>query len=236
MSTPTVVLVHGAFAESASWNGVIARLADHGVRSMAPPNELRSVAGDAANLTAVLRSIDGPVLLVGHSYGGAVMTNAVGAGSNVRGLVYLAGFAPDTGENIGELSARLPGSTLGENVYAVPLPDGSNDLYIKQDHYHQQFCADVDDATALLMSVTQRPLRDVALNDASGEPAWRGLPSWFLIPELDRNIPAAVHHLMADRAGAVDTLEVAGSAHAIPVSHPDEAADLIRAAIKHVTD
>jgi pimeloyl-ACP methyl ester carboxylesterase len=236
MSTPTVVLVHGAFAESASWNGVIARLADHGVRSMAPPNELRSVAGDAANLTAVLRSIDGPVLLVGHSYGGAVMTNAVGAGSNVRGLVYLAGFAPDTGENIGELSARLPGSTLGENVYAVPLPDGSNDLYIKQDHYHQQFCADVDDATALLMSVTQRPLRDVALNDASGEPAWRGLPSWFLIPELDRNIPAAVHHLMADRAGAVDTIEVAGSAHAIPVSHPDEAADLIRAAIKHVTD
>jgi pimeloyl-ACP methyl ester carboxylesterase len=236
MSTPTVVLVHGAFAESASWNGVIARLADHGVRSMAPPNELRSVAGDATNLTAVLRSIDGPVVLVGHSYGGAVMTNAVDTGSNVRGLVYLAGFAPDTGENIGELSARLPGSTLGENVYAVPLPDGSNDLYIKQDHYHQQFCADVDDATALLMSVTQRPLRDVALNDASGEPAWRGLPSWFLIPELDRNIPAAVHHLMADRAGAVDTIEVAGSAHAIPVSHPDEAADLIRAAIKHVTD
>jgi pimeloyl-ACP methyl ester carboxylesterase len=164
------------------------------------------------------------------------MTNAVGAGSNVRGLVYLAGFAPDTGENIGELSARLPGSTLGENVYAVPLPDGSNDLYIKQDHYHQQFCADVDDATALLMSVTQRPLRDVGLNEASGEPAWRGLPSWFLIPELDRNIPATVHHLMADRAGAVDTIEVAGSAHAIPVSHPDEAADLIRAAIKHVTD
>ena len=236
METPTVVLVHGAFAESASWNGVIARLADHGVRSMAPPNELRSVAGDAANLSAVLRSIDGPVVLVGHSYGGAVTTNAVGAASNVRGLVYVAGFAPDTGENIGELSARLPGSTLGDNVYAVPLPDGSNDLYIRQDQYHHQFCADVDDATALLMSVTQRPLRDVALNGASGDPAWRGLPSWFLIPELDRNIPAAVHHLMADRAGAVDTIEIAGSAHAIPVSHPEETADIIYAAVKHLSN
>jgi len=236
MTTPTVVLVHGAFAESASWNGVIARLADYGVKCMAPPNELRSVSGDAANLSAVLASIDGPVVLVGHSYGGAVITNAVRAGSNVRGLVYAAGFAPDTGENIGELSARLPGSTLGENVYAVPLADGSNDLYIKQDHFHQQFCADVDDATALLMSVTQRPLRDVALNAASGEPAWRGLPSWFLIPELDRNIPAAVHHLMADRAGSLDTIEVAGSAHAIPVSHPDETADMIYAAVKHLTD
>ena len=235
MNTPTVVLVHGAFAESASWNGVIARLADHGVRSMAPPNELRSVSGDAANLSAVLGSIDGPVVLVGHSYGGAVVTNAVGTASNVRGLVYIAGFAPDTGENIGELSARLPGSTLGDNVYAVPLPDGSNDLYIRQEHYHHQFCADVDDATAFLMSVTQRPLRDVALNEASGDPAWRGLPSWFLIPELDRNIPAAVHHLMAERAGAVDTIEVAGSAHAISVSHPDVAADIIYAAVKHIT-
>ncbi len=218
------------------WNGVITRLADYGVKSMAPPNELRSVSGDAANLSAVLTSIDGPVVLVGHSYGGAVITNAVGAASNVRGLVYVAGFAPDTGENIGELSARLPGSTLGENVYAVPLSDGTNDLYILQDQYHQQFCADVDEATALQMSVTQRPLRDVALNAASGEPAWRGLPSWFLIPELDRNIPAAVHHLMAGRAGALDTIEVAGSAHAIPVSHPEETADIIYAAVKHLTD
>lgn len=236
MNTPTVVLVHGAFAESASWNGVIARLADHGVRSMAPPNELRSVSGDAANLSAVLGSIDGPVVLAGHSYGGAVMTNAVSAAPNVRALVYVAGFAPDTGENIGALSARLPGSTLGDSVYAVPLADGSNDLYIRPDRYHHQFCADVNDATALQMSVTQRPLRDVALNEASGDPAWRRLPSWFLIPELDRNIPAAVHHLMADRAHAVDTIEVAGSAHAVSVSHPDETADIIYAAVKHVTD
>jgi len=234
MNTPTVVLVHGAFAESASWNGVIARLADHGVRSMAPPNELRSVAGDAANLSAVLRSIAEPVVLVGHSYGGAVITNAGVA--NVRALVYVAGFAPDAGENIGELSARLPGSTLGDNVYPVPLPDGSNDLYIRQDSYHHQFCADVDDATALQMSVTQRPLRDVALNEGSGAPGWRRLPSWFLIPELDRNIPTAVHHLMADRAGAVDTIEIANSAHAISVSHPDETADIIYAAVKHITD
>jgi len=235
MSTPTVVLVHGAFAESASWNGVIIRLADRGVRSMAPPNELRSVAGDAANLAAVLGSIDDDVVLVGHSYGGAVMTNAVADTTNVRALVFIAGFAPDAGENIGELSARLPGSTLGETVYPVPLPDGSNDLYIRQDLYHQQFCADVDDATALQMTATQRPLRDVALNEASGDPAWRRLPSWFLIPELDRNIPAAMHHLMADRAHSMDTIEVAGAAHAISVSHPDETAGIIHAAVKHVT-
>jgi len=235
MSTPTVVLVHGAFAESASWNGVIIRLADRGVRSMAPPNELRSVAGDAANLAAVLGSIDDDVVLVGHSYGGAVMTNAVADTTNVRALVFIAGFAPDAGENIGELSARLPGSTLGETVYPVPLPDGSNDLYIRQDLYHQQCCADVDDATALQMTATQRPLRDVALNEASGDPAWRRLPSWFLIPELDRNIPAAMHHLMADRAHSMDTIEVAGAAHAISVSHPDETAGIIHAAVKHVT-
>lgn len=235
MPTTTVVLVHGAFAESASWNGVIARLADHGIRTMAPPNELRSVLGDSANVAAVLASIDGPVVLVGHSYGGVAITNAALEADNVQALVYIAGFAPDSGENIGELSTRLPGSTLGDNVYPVPLADGTNDLYIRQDQYHQQFCADVPEATAMLMAATQRPLRDVALSDASGDPAWRRLPSWFLIPELDRNIPAAVHRLMAERANAVDTIEVSGSAHAISVSHPDETADLIRAAVKHVS-
>jgi pimeloyl-ACP methyl ester carboxylesterase len=231
---PTVVLVHGAFAESSSWNDVIRRLADHGIRSIAAPNELRSLSGDAGVVASLVAALDGPIVLVGHSYGGAVITNAVRDGDGVRALVYVAAFAPDAGEGIGELSARLPGGTLGDTLMTVPLPDGSNDLYIRPELYHQQFCADVPDDEAMVMAATQRPLRDATLTDDSGDPAWKRLPSWFVIPELDKNIPAAVHRLMAERAGAVDTVEVAGAAHAITVSQPDVVADTIRAAVKHV--
>ena len=233
-TNPTVVLVHGAFAESASWNAVIGQLDDHGIHSIAAPNELRSVAGDAAVVASLLAAIDGPVVLVGHSYGGAVITNSTRDTSRVQALVYVAGFAPDTGESIGELSTRLPGSTLGDTLMTVGLPDGSSDLYIKPELFHQQFCADVPADVAMLMAATQRPLRDVTLTDGSGAPAWKDLPSWFVIPELDRNIPAAVHRLMAERAHAIDTIEVAGSSHAVAVSHPDIVADTIRAAVKHV--
>jgi pimeloyl-ACP methyl ester carboxylesterase len=217
---PTVVLVHGAFAESSSWNDVIRRLDDHAIRSIAAPNELRSLAGDAGVVASLLAAIDGPIVLVGHSYGGAVMTNAVRDGDGVQALVYVAAFAPDTAEGIGELSARLPGSTLGDTLMAVPLPDGTNDLYIRPELYHQQFCADVAADVATRMAATQRPLRDVTLTDRSGDPAWKRLPSWFIIPELDKNIPAAVQRLMAERAGAVDTVEVAGASHAVGSRRP----------------
>jgi pimeloyl-ACP methyl ester carboxylesterase len=227
MPQPTIVLVHGAFAESASWNGVIRRLRDQGYFVMAAPNPIRGISADAEFVSSILASIQGPIVLVGHSYGGAVITNAARDNKNIEALVYIAGFAPDMGENIGELSTRFPGSTLGETLMTVTLPDGSKDLYIRQDRFHAQFCADVPAEVATLMAVTQRPLRDVALNESSGPPAWRSIPSWFLIPELDKNIPAEAHRFMARRAQAREVLEIPGASHAVGVSQPDKVAGMI---------
>jgi len=234
MPQPTIVLVHGAFAESASWNDVLRRLRGQGSFAMAAPNPIRGVSGDAEFVASVLASLQGPIVLVGHSYGGAVITNAARGNANVKALVFIAGFAPDQGENIGELAARFPGSTLGEALMAVRLADGSQDFYIRQDRFHAQFAADVPADVAYLMAVAQRPLRDVALNEASGPPAWRSIPSWFLIPELDRNIPAELQRFMAKRAQARDIVELAGASHAVAVSRPDEVAGIILRAARSI--
>ena len=231
-SRPTVVLVHGAFAESASWDDVSVRLQDQGYTVIAAANPIRSVSGDADFLASILEAVEGPIVAVGHSYGGAVITNALR--DNVKALVYVAGFAPDEGENIGELSARYPGATLGETLWTVPLSDGSNDLYIRQDLYHQQFAEDVPAGKTDLMAVGQRPLRDAAVNGASGSPAWKSVPSWFVFGELDKNIPAAAHRFMAERAGARETVEIEGASHAVGVSHPEEVADIILRAARDV--
>ena len=145
-----------------------------------------------------------------------------------------SGFAPDEGENAAELAARFPGSTLGAALEAVPLGDGTADLYIHPDRFHSQFCADLPSGQAALMAATQRPVRDVALNGASGPPAWRGIPSWFVIAGEDRNIPAELQRMMARRANAVDVVEVDGASHAIAVSAPDVVTAAIHAACKHV--
>ena len=231
-SRPTVVLVHGAFAESASWNDVIVRLQDQGYTAIAAANPIRSVSGDAEFVASIFEAVEGPIVAVGHSYGGTVITNALR--ENVEALVYVAGYAPDEGENAGELSARFPGGTLGEVLWTVPLPDGSNDLYIRQDLYHQQFAEDVPAEQTALMAVGQRPLRDVAVNEASGPPAWRSIPSWFVFGELDKNIPMASHRFMAKRAGAREVVEIEGASHAVGVSHPEEVADIILRAAKDV--
>jgi pimeloyl-ACP methyl ester carboxylesterase len=231
-SLPTVVLVHGAFAESASWNDVIVLLQEQGYTVIAAANPIRSVSGDADFLASIFEAVDGPVVAVGHSYGGTVITNALR--DNVRALVYVAGYAPEEGESAGELSARYPGGTLGETLWTVPLSDGSNDLYIRQDLYHQQFAEDVPAEQTALMAVGQRPLRDVAVNEASGSPAWKPVPSWFVFGELDKNIPAAVHRFMAERAGAREVVEIEGASHAVGVSHPEEVADIILRAAKDV--
>jgi pimeloyl-ACP methyl ester carboxylesterase len=234
MLKPTIVLVHGAFAESAGWNDVISPLREQGYFVMAVPNPLRSVSGDAEFVASVLASLQGPIVLAGHSYGGAVITNAARGNANVKALVYIAGFAPDMGENILELSTRFPGGTLGETLMAVTLPDGSKDLYIRQDRFHAQFVGDVPAGVAALMAATQRPLRDVALNEPSGPPAWRSIPSWFLIPELDKNIPAQAHRFMAGRAQSRETVELAGASHAVAVSQPGAVASLILRATRFV--
>ncbi|MFI7416703.1 alpha/beta fold hydrolase [Nonomuraea sp. NPDC049684] len=231
---PTIVLVHGAFAESASWNGVIRRLHAHGYPVIAAGNPLRSLSGDAAGVSAVLATVKGPVVLVGHSYGGAVISNAAVGHDHVRALVYVAAFAPEAGESIGELSGKYPGGTLGQTLAEVPLPDGSVDLYIRQDLFHQQFAADVPAERAALDAATQRPLNTVALNEGAGEPAWKTIPSWFVYPELDRNIPLAAHRFMAERAGSRQSVELPGASHAIPASEPEAVAAVIIAAAKTI--
>jgi pimeloyl-ACP methyl ester carboxylesterase len=225
---PTVVLVHGAFAESSSWDEVIQRLQAEGYTTVAVANPLRSLSGDAEYVAGVVKSIKGPVVLVGHSYGGAVITSAANGLANVRALVYVAGFAPAEGENATELAGRFPGSTLGESLWPVPLGDGSSDLYIQPNKFHDQFAADVANEKAGLMAATQRPVRDVALNqDLAGTPAWNTIPSWFVVAELDRNIPAALQKFMAERARAREATVVKGASHAVGVSHPREVADTV---------
>jgi len=224
----TVILVHGAFAESSSWHAVAERLTTHGHRVIAYANPLRSIAYDAAGLTALVRTIDGPVLLVGHSYGGAVITNVPADAGQIIGLVYVAGFALDAGESPGVAASLAPGGTLGETLQPVPLPDGGADLYIAQDKYHQQFCADLPEADAALLAISQRPIVDAALGENSGEsPLWRSVPSWFIFGDQDRNIPVGAQQIMAQRADAKRVIEIAGASHVVGISHPAETADLI---------
>jgi pimeloyl-ACP methyl ester carboxylesterase len=227
---PTIVLVHGAFAESSSWNGVIAELERDGYAAVAAANPLRSVASDAAAVAAVVRSIPGPVVLVGHSYGGPVVTEAANGNSNVKALVYVAAFAPDRGESSLSLSAKFPGSTLGNAIVPVERPDGVRDLFIERSKFHAQFAADVPKEQADLMAATQRPVAETALAEPSGEPAWRKLPSYWIYGSQDRNIPPAVMRFMAERARSVKTVVIDGASHALMVSHPHDVADLIETA------
>jgi pimeloyl-ACP methyl ester carboxylesterase len=225
---PTIVLIHGAFAESASWNDVIDRLTDAGHSVIAAANPLRNLAGDATSVADVVRTIEGPVLLVGHSYGGAVISNVPADAGEVSGVVYVCGFAPDAGESAFTLAGMFPGSTLGDALRPVPLSDGTTDLYIRGDTFHQQFCADVPEQEAALMEATQRPITQEALLAPSGErPLWREVPSWFLIGEEDHNIPAQLQRFMAERAGSQRTVEIPGASHAIAVSQPEATAELI---------
>lgn len=233
---PTIVLVHGAFAESASWNDVVSTLLGAGYPAVALANPLRGVKYDSDYLASFLKSVEGPVVLVGHSYGGSVITAAVSDASKVKALVYVDAYAPEQGETPSNLTGRFPGSTLMPTLAPpVPLGDGTGDLYIKQADYHAQFCADVPAALAAQMAVTQRPIVDRAFDEAQGErPAWKVIPSWFIYGELDKNIPPAAHRFMAERAGARETVEVKGASHVAGVSHPDEVAAMILRAAQTV--
>jgi pimeloyl-ACP methyl ester carboxylesterase len=226
---PTIVLVHGAFAESASWDRVIDPLAAQGHRVIAAANPLRSLAGDAAAVSDLVRTIEGPVVLVGHSYGGAVISNVDPDAGDIAGVVYVNGFAPDAGESCFQLAAMFPGSMLGETtVHPVPRSDGTTDFYVASDPFHDIFCADVPAPEAALMAATQRPATQEALVEPSGErPLWKHVPSWFLIGEEDRIIPAALQRYMAERALAQRTVEIPGASHVALVSHPDATAHMI---------
>jgi pimeloyl-ACP methyl ester carboxylesterase len=217
------VLVHGAFAGSESWSGVVEQLLARGIDVVAAANPLRSVAGDAAYVRDVIDGIGAPVVLVAHSYGGVVMTDAAADNDAVTGLVYVAGFAPDHDESAFQLSTRFPGSTLGDSLVAYPVSSGGNELAIRRDRFHFQFCADVPAARAAVMGATQRPATEAALSGGlpTDRPAWRDLPSWFVFGDADLNIPVALHRYMAERAGAKVTRELAGTSHAPSVSEPE---------------
>jgi pimeloyl-ACP methyl ester carboxylesterase len=224
----TIVLVHGAFAESASWSGVIERLREAGLPAIAAANPLRGLASDAEAVSDLVATIDGPIVLVGHSYGGAVISNVRADAGDITGLVYVAGFAPAADESVLTLSGLYPGSTLAEALQAVPRQDGTTDLLIARDRFHAQFAADVPAMQASWMAATQRPVTQEALVEPSGVgPLWQDVPSWFLFGDEDRNIPVALQRYMAQRAEARRTIEIPGASHAIPVAQPFVATDLI---------
>lgn len=231
---PTVVLVHGAFAESASWNGVITRLQEKDVRAIAVANPLRSLTGDAQYVRDVIASIEGPVVLVGHSYGGLVITEAAARNDAVVALVYASAFAPDTGESALSLSTSAPGSTLGDALAAYPVTGDEVDLVIRPELFHDQFAADVPGIQTALMAATQRPVAQSALAEGlpTDRPAWKDIPSWHVFGDEDRNIPVAVFRAGAERAGSRGTTEISGASHAISVSKTDAVTATIASAAR----
>ncbi len=230
----TVVLVHGAFADASSWTGVIERLQAHGVRVTAPANPLRGLASDSAYLASFLNQIPGPVLAVGHSYGGAVITNAATQASNVVGLVYVAAFAPEEGERLGEVESTSKDSVLSSAQVALKYPTGQGtqtaaEFAINPAQLQEAFAADLPTEQAAILAATQRPVAEGAFSEPSGVAAWKNLPSWAVVATGDKAAGSDVIRSMARRAGAKIT-EVEGS-HVIMISRPQVVTDVILSAV-----
>jgi pimeloyl-ACP methyl ester carboxylesterase len=228
----TVVLVHGAFADSSSWNGVIERLQSNGVPVVAAANPLRGISIDSAYVASVFEQVSGPVLAVGHSYGGAVITNAATRAHNVLGLVYVAAFAPDEAETLNDVTASSKDSVLGTALVPHQYPTGTGtgtEFSINPAKARDAFAGDLTDAQAALIGTIQRPVADLAFGEPSGVPAWKTLPSWAVVATKDRAAGTDVVRAHAERAGAEIT-EVDGS-HVIMISQPDVVTGVIKAAI-----
>jgi pimeloyl-ACP methyl ester carboxylesterase len=231
----TVVLVHGAFADGSSWAGVIERLLARGVRVMAIPNPLRGISADSAYVASAFAQVPGPVLAVGHSYGGAVISNAATGATNVVGLVYVAAFAPDEGERLGEVEAASKDSVLNSALVPRQYPVGNGtgtEFAIDPAKARDAFAGDLSDAQASLIAAIQRPVADLAFSEPNGPPAWKTLPSWAVVATGDRAAGTDVVRAHAQRAGATIT-EIEGS-HVIMVSQPDAVVAVIEAAIAKV--
>jgi pimeloyl-ACP methyl ester carboxylesterase len=236
-SRPTVVLVHGAFADGPSWNDVIERLQAEGVQVTAPANPLRGISIDSAYINSLLEQIPGPVLAVAHSYGGAVITNAATNANNVVGLVYVAAFAPDEGEALGAIASNSRDSVVLPALIPLQYPTGEGEetaveFTIDPERFHEVFAADLPAQQTALMAATQRPLSELAFSEPTGVPAWKKLPSWAVVSTGDKVIGTDVVRSMAERAGATIT-EVEGS-HAIMISKPQVVADVILTALAAV--
>lgn len=232
-SKPTVVLVHGAFADASGWSGVIRRLQHRGYHVLAPANPLRGVGSDSAYIKSVLATVTGPIVLVGHSYGGFVITNAAFGNSNVKALVYIAAYAPDEGDTVAGLNMLAPGSKLGPatlDIQTVPSPgltgDDVQEALIKPSAFRDVFAADVPRGLAAVMAASQRPAALATLGQPSGPPAWRSIPSWYLVAGSDNAIGTAAERIMAKRIGA-HTVEVAHASHAVMVSRPGPTTQLV---------
>jgi pimeloyl-ACP methyl ester carboxylesterase len=233
----TVVLVHGAFADASSWNGVIERLQAQGLEVTAPANPLRGISIDSAYTAGVLEEIPGSVLLVGHSYGGAVITNAATKAGNVTGLVFVAAFAPDEGERLGEVTPESRDSVLNSALAPqhYPAPNGGEpavEFGIDPAKFHDAFAADLPAEQTAVMAATQRPIAELAFSEPTGAPAWKQLPSWAVVATGDKAAGADLVRSMAKRAGATIT-EVEGS-HVIMISQPQAVADVILDAVAAV--
>jgi pimeloyl-ACP methyl ester carboxylesterase len=230
VAAPTIVLVHGAFADASSWNGVVPKLLAQGYHVIAVANPLRGLASDAAYVSNIVKTIPGPVVLVGHSYGGSVISNAAMGNDNVKSLVFVAGFAPDVGESSFGLNGKFPGSTLGPAITATPLAAGGNDLYVKQSEFRGPFAEDLPVERVRIMAATQRPITDAAGNEPSAAAAWKTVPSWFIYGSADHAIAPAAHAFMAKRANGRRIQVVSGASHVVMISHPNEVANMVREA------
>ncbi len=235
--TLTVVLVHGAFADASSWNGVVELLQAKGVNVTAPANPLRGIAIDSAYIAGVLDQTTGPVLAVGHSYGGAVLTNAATNAENVLGLVYVAAFAPDEGEVLGEVTAGSKDSVLDTALVPLDYPSGDGgesavEFAIDPAKFHDAFAADLPAEQTAVLAATQRPVAEAAFSEPSGPPAWKRLPSWAAVASSDTAAGTDVIRSMAERAGATIT-ELDGS-HVIMISQPQAVTDGILEALSEV--
>jgi pimeloyl-ACP methyl ester carboxylesterase len=231
LASPTIVLVHGAFADASGFRGLYDELLGEDLTVIAPPNPLRGLTGgDGRYLAGVLAEIDGPVLLVGHSYGGSVIT-AAGTADNVVGLVYISGFAPDEGENLQDLQSKFPAPGIIPYIVQHKLPDGGNEFTLAPEGFHESFCADVPADDAAFYGATQRPLAGVALTEAAGTPAWRSRPVWGVLGTADRCIDPGVHRFSYERMDATVT-EIDGGSHVVMISHPKKVAEVVMTAVR----
>jgi pimeloyl-ACP methyl ester carboxylesterase len=234
---PTIVLVHGDWADGSSWSAVIARLQRQGFTVVAPPNPLRGLSIDAANLASYLNTISGPIVLVAHSYGGAVTSNAATAKPNIKALVYIDAFMPDEGETLVQLLSFVPGSCLDPTAFnSVPVPGGSgDDLYLRvapnppYTGFAECFANGVNPSDAAVLAAVQRPAASVQLFEPSGPPAWKVIPSWSLIGTEDHVIPPDLQRFMSQRANA--TIETVKAGHLGLISRPEAVTRVIQAAV-----
>jgi pimeloyl-ACP methyl ester carboxylesterase len=231
---PTIVLEHGAWADGSSWDGVVTRLQNDGYTVDAPPNPLRGPDSDSAYLASYLATVPGPIVLVGHSYGGFVTTNAATGDQNVKALVYVDAYIPAQGDTVNSLTSQFPGSQITPAALNfVPSPGGVTDAYVKPSQFRSILANDLPASQAAELAATQRPIAATALTEVSGPPAWTSIPSWAVIGTADHAIPPAAQEFMASRAHA--TVTKINASHLSLISHPGEVTNVIEEAARQTS-